>query len=170
MTKYIYAQLGAETRGSTRSPVTEGTLHPNISPIYSPSATLFDFCQKLPVLISTSVLSIKINKITKTELFSPSIEKSTMSEGNRTTTRQFVEIGDTHVSAESAIDFEDNLLCPLLDRNLSASGVDGTINAIVALLSTQIETLIRSVRELGERSPNQSIERNLASELSRSSG
>ena len=75
-----------------------------------------------------------------------------MSEGNRTPTRQFVEIGDAHVSAESASDVEDNLQSQLLERKLSSSEVD-RINAIYAPLATQLETLIQSLRELSKEVP-----------------
>ena len=90
-----------------------------------------------------------------------------MSEGNRTPTRQFVEIGDAHVSAESAIDVEDNMQSQLLERKKSWSEVD---TRIVAPLATQIKILIKSVRELSERSSNRSTEAKPAPERSRSSG
>ena len=73
-----------------------------------------------------------------------------MSEGNRTPTRQFVEIGDAHVSAESASDAEDNLQSQLLERKLSSSEVDRRIKAIYAPLASQLETLIQSLRELSK--------------------
>ena len=77
-----------------------------------------------------------------------------MSEGNRTPTRHFVEIGYAHVSAESANDVEDNLQSQILERKLSSNEVDERINAIVAALATQLEKLIQSVRELDEGSSN----------------
>ena len=86
-----------------------------------------------------------------------------MSEGNRTPTQQFVEVGDAHVSAESTNDVEDNLQSDLLERKLSSSQVDRRINSIVAPLATQLETLIQSVTELSERSSNRSTEGNVAS-------
>ena len=92
-----------------------------------------------------------------------------MSEGSRTSTRQFVEIGDAHVSAESASDVEDNLQSQKLERKLWSSEVDRRINAIVAPLATQLETLIQSVKELSERSSNRLTEDNVTSERSRSS-
>ena len=92
-----------------------------------------------------------------------------MSEENRTSTRQFVEIGDVHHSGESASEGEDNLQSQLLDRRLPSSEVDRGIDAIVAPLATQLVALIQSVRELSEESSNQSTEGNRASEQSRSS-
>ena len=93
-----------------------------------------------------------------------------MSEGNRTPTPKFVDIGNVHASVGSTSDGEDNLQSQLLERKLSSSKVDRRINAIVAPLATQIETLIQSVRELNEKSSNGSTEGNVASERSRSSG
>ena len=93
-----------------------------------------------------------------------------MSEENRTRTRQFVEVGDAHVSAESASDAEDDLQFQLLDRMLSSSEVYRRINTIIAPLATQLETLIQSVMDLSERNSNRSTEGNLTSERSRSSG
>ena len=79
-----------------------------------------------------------------------------MSEENRTSTRQFVEIGDAPNSIEPASDAEGNLQSQLLERRLSSSEVERRINAKVAPLATQLETLIQSVRELSERSSNRS--------------
>ena len=93
-----------------------------------------------------------------------------MSEENRTPTRQFVENGYTHKSAESAADVADNLQSQALERRLSSIEVDGGINAMVAPLATQLETLVQSVRELIQRSSNPSTEGNVASDQSRSSG
>ena len=93
-----------------------------------------------------------------------------MSEANRTTTWQFVEIGDTHVSTESASDVEDNLQSQLLDWKLGSSEVGRRNNAIVAPQATPLETLIQSVRELCEKSSNRSIEGNVGSRQSKSSG
>ena len=59
-----------------------------------------------------------------------------MTEDNRTPSRQFVEVGDAHISGESACEVEDNLQSQLLDRRLSSSEVDWRINAIVAPLTT----------------------------------
>ena len=87
-----------------------------------------------------------------------------------TPTQQFVEIGELHFSAESCSDAEDNLQPQLLDRKLSSSEVDRRIDAMVAPLFTQQETLIQSVRKLSERSSNRSTEGNVASDRSRSSG
>ena len=56
-----------------------------------------------------------------------------MSEENRTSTRQFVEVGDVHHSDESASEGEENLQSQLLDRRLFSTEVDWRINAIVAL-------------------------------------
>ena len=77
-----------------------------------------------------------------------------MSEENRTPTRQFVQIGEAHSSAESASGVEDNLQSQLLERRFSSSEVERRINAIVAPLAAQLETLIHSVNELGEKSFN----------------
>ena len=93
-----------------------------------------------------------------------------MSEENRTPTRQLVEIGEAHLSVESANDAEDNLQSQLLERKLLSSEFDRKINALVASLATQIGTLIRWVRrELSEKSSNRSTEGNVESERSRSS-
>ena len=86
-----------------------------------------------------------------------------MSGENRTPTRQFVEVGVAHVSAESASDVADNLQSQLPERKLSTSEVDRRINAIVASLTTQLETLFQSVKELSEKCSNRSTERNVAS-------
>ena len=93
-----------------------------------------------------------------------------MSERNRTPARLFVEVGDAHASAESASDVEDKLQSQLLERKLSSSEVDRRMDAIIAPLTTQLETLIQSVKELSKRSSNRSTEGNVASERSRSSG
>ena len=61
-----------------------------------------------------------------------------MSERNRTPTQQFVEVGDAHISAESASDFEDNLQSQLLERRIFSSEVDRRINTIFASLVTQL--------------------------------
>ena len=71
-----------------------------------------------------------------------------MFEGNRTLARQFVEIGDAHISAESARDIEDNLQSQLLERKLSSSEVNMRKNATIAPLAAQLETLILLVRNL----------------------
>ena len=81
-----------------------------------------------------------------------------MSEEDRTPTRQLVEVGDVHLSGESASGGEDNLQSQLLDRRLSSSEVGRTINAIAGPLVMQLETLIQSMRELSERSSNRSTE------------
>ena len=57
-----------------------------------------------------------------------------------------------------------------LQRKLSSSEVGRKINAIVAPLATQLETLIQSVRELNERSSNRLTAGITASEGSGSSG
>ena len=54
----------------------------------------------------------------------------------------------------------------LLIRRLSLNKLDRRIIAIVALLITQLETLIQSVRELSKRSSNRSTEEIAASERS----
>ena len=102
--------------------------------------------------------------------FFPSIMIVTMTERNRTPTRQFVEVGDAHVSAESASDVGDKLQPQLLERKLSPSEVDRRIKSMIATLAMQLETLIQSVTKLSERSSNRSTEGNVASEQSRSSG
>ena len=99
------------------------------------------------------ILSNNVTKLTETELFSPSIKKLSMSEGNITPGRQFIEIGDAHLLVEPASDFEDNLQSKLLERKFSSSQVDKNINAIVAQLATQHETLMQSLRKLNEIRP-----------------
>ena len=98
------------------------------------------------------------------------MKKLTMSEENRTTTRQFLAVGDAHVSAESTTDAEDNLQSQLLDRMLSSSEVYIRINTIVAPLATQLETLIHSIMDLSESNSKRSTDKNRTSERSRSSG
>ena len=94
-----------------------------------------------------------------------------MSGENRTPTRQFDEVGDVHHSGESASERENNLQSQLLDRRMFffSNEVERRINAIVAPLATQLETLTQPVRELSERSSNHSTEWNTAFERSRSS-
>ena len=87
-----------------------------------------------------------------------------MFEGNRTITWQFVKVGDAHVSAESASDYEDNLQSKLLER----SGQEIKRNSCPTRYATR--NLIQSVKELSERSSNRSTEGNVESEQSRSSG
>ena len=79
-----------------------------------------------------------------------------MSEENITPTRQFTEIGDVHHSGESAKEREDYLQSQLVDRRLCSNEVNRRINAIVAPLATELETLIQSVREPSEKSLNRS--------------
>ena len=78
-----------------------------------------------------------------------------------------------HILAESHFgrcDAEDNIQSQLLERKLSSSEVDRRINATVAPLSTLFETMIQLIKELSERSSNRSIEGNVNSEQSESSG
>ena len=67
-----------------------------------------------------------------------------MCEENRTPTRQFVESGDVHQSGGSDSEGKDNLQSHLLERRLSSSEIDRRINAIVAALAMQVETLLQS--------------------------
>ena len=96
--------------------------------------------------------------------------RNNMSEGDRTLTWQFVEVGDAHVSAESASDVEDNLQSQILERKLSSSDIDRRKNATVAALVTKLATLIQAVKELSEKSSNRATEGIMASKRSRSSG
>ena len=82
----------------------------------------------------------------------------------------FVEIGDAETLAEPASDVEDLFQSQLLERKLSSKEIDKRINAKVAPLTTQLETLIQSVKELSERSSNRSADENVASERSKLSG
>ena len=91
-----------------------------------------------------------------------------MSEEDRRLTRQFVEIGDAHISAESACDVEDNLQSQILERKISSSEVDRRTIAIVAPLVIQSETLIQSLRKLSEKRYNRSTQEIVASERSKS--
>ena len=102
-------------------------------------------------------------------VFLSSVKKLTTSKENRTPTRQFVESDMSHILAESGGDAEDQLQSQLLYRKLSSSEVDRKTNALVAPLSTQLKTLIQSVRELSERSSNRWTEKNVASKESGSS-
>ena len=90
-----------------------------------------------------------------------------MSEESRTSTRQFVEVGSVHLSGESTSEGEDKLQSQLFDQRMFSS--ESKINAIVAPLATQLETLMLSVGEIRERSLNRLTEVNAASERSRSS-
>ena len=74
-----------------------------------------------------------------------------MSEENRTSTRQFVQIGDVLNSGESVSEGDDNFRSQLLDRRLSSSEVDRRMNAIVAPLAMQSDRLIKPVGELSEK-------------------
>ena len=80
--------------------------------------------------------------------------KVSMSEENKTPTRQLVEVGDVHHLGESSSEVEDNFQSHLLERRMSSIEVDRRINAIVPVLATQLETLIQSVREISGRSSN----------------
>ena len=71
-----------------------------------------------------------------------------MSEENRTPKKHFVEVIDCHHSSELASERENNLQSQLLDRRISSSEADRKINAIVAPLATQLETLIQAVEKL----------------------
>ena len=93
----------------------------------------------------------------------PSSQNS-ISEKNRTPTRQSVEVGHVHHSGESASEGGDNLKSQPLDRGMYSIEVNRRINAIVAPLAAQLETIFQSVRELRERSSNHLTEGNPASE------
>ena len=74
-----------------------------------------------------------------------------LSEENRTTIRRFVELGDTHYSVESGRNRKGNV--PVTnDKRMTSSEVDRRINEIVVSRSTELEALIRSVKELSESS------------------
>ena len=93
-----------------------------------------------------------------------------MSEGKRTIIRQLIEIGDTHYSGDSSSDEEENLRSQFLDRRMTLTYPDRTINAIVALLCSQIEALIQPVRKIDEKNCICATEGNTTSEQWRSSG
>ena len=101
---------------------------------------------------------------------SSSTKKATLSEEDRPPTRLFVEVSDAHTSVGSASDLEGNLQSELLEHRLSWSEVDSRINARVAPLATQLETLMQPIKELSEGSSKRSTEGNVASERSKSSG
>ena len=84
--------------------------------------------------------------------------------------RQFVKIGVVRHLGESAIEGEDISTSQLLYWRLSSKEVDRMINAIDPTLAKQLETLIKSVGVLSERSSNRSTEENVISERSRSAG
>ena len=73
-------------------------------------------------------------------------------------------------TAASAGEGGDNLQWHLFDWRMFSSEDNWKINAVVAPLAPQPETLIRSVRELSKRSWNHSTDENMASERSRSTG
>ena len=60
--------------------------------------------------------------------------KTIISEESRTLSRQFVELGGVNHSGESGSDGEENLPAQLLDRGMTSSEIDRSINAIVAPL------------------------------------
>ena len=93
-----------------------------------------------------------------------------MSGENKTLTGQFAEVGFVHHSGESASDGEENLRSEPLDRRMTSSEIDRKINPIVAPLSSQLELLILSMRELDERSSTRSTGGIVGSERSTSSG
>ena len=107
-------------------------------------------------LFSLNQLNLQLTSFKINPEFSSKVH--TTSEENRTLTRQFVENGDLHASGESGSEAEDQVQSQLLDRKILSSEVDRKINAIVAQLATQLETLIQSVTELSERSSNRSTE------------
>ena len=80
------------------------------------------------------------------------VAKVIISEENRTPTGEFVELGGTHHSGESDNNGEENLQWQLLDQRLAFNEIDRRIIEIVAPLSTQLKALIRSVKELSEKS------------------
>ena len=87
-----------------------------------------------------------------------------MSGENRTPTRQFVEIGDARHSGESVSDGEENLRAELLNRRMTSCEIDRRMNTFVTPLSTQLEALIQSVRELNEESSTHLSTGNLVGE------
>ena len=114
-------------------------------------------------------LSYSIYIQVKTHSFSIQ-PKISLTEEHRTPTRQFVEVGDIHHLGEFTSEEEDTLQSQFLDRRMPSNEVDWRINAIVAPLATQLETLIQPMRELRERNSNRSTEGATVSERSRSSG
>ena len=95
--------------------------------------------------------------------------RTKLSEKNRTLITQVFEVGDVHQSVESASDNEENLRSTLLDLRMTSSGIGRRINTIVARPSTQLETLIQSVRELNEGNSTRSTKGSIVFERSRSS-
>ena len=81
-----------------------------------------------------------------------------------------VEVDDLQHSGESASEGVEILQLQLLDRGMSSSKVDRKINAIVAHLTTPLETLIQSMRDFNESSSNHSTDENSSSERSSLSG
>ena len=92
-----------------------------------------------------------------------------MSEENRSPTRRFIPMGEGHSLAESASGVEDNLQSQMLERT-SSSEDDRRLKTVFTPMTTPLETLIQSVKELSEKNSNPSVERNVASGQSRLSG
>ena len=78
--------------------------------------------------------------------------RSIMSEVNRIPTRDFVELGDEHHLGKTGSVGGKNFRLQLLEGKMTSSEIDNRINAFVATLSTHLEALIQSVRELTKRS------------------
>ena len=92
-----------------------------------------------------------------------------MTESNITPSRHFTEIREDSYSGESAIDGEIHLPLQLNERGMTSHDLKIIIDKL-ALLSSQLERLERTVQELNERNSVRSSEGNIASERSASSG
>ena len=94
--------------------------------------------------------TLKRCNLSKTLKFT--VAKVIISEENRTPSRHFAKLGDTHCSGDADNDGKENLRLQKLEKTMISFEIDGRINGIVAPLSTQLEALIQSVRELSEKS------------------
>ena len=82
----------------------------------------------------------------KTQVIEP-----TMSDENRTPTMNFVEVSGVHHSGQSSSDGGVSLRSQLRDPKVTSIEVDRRLSEVAGSLSTQLETLIQSVRKLREK-------------------
>ena len=90
-----------------------------------------------------------------------------MAEQNITLIRTIPGLKDARSSLESASDGLSNLGCHWLNGKLTFNDIDWYFKVVVALLSSEIELLIQSVKELVGRTSSRSTEMNLLPNLSR---
>ena len=74
-----------------------------------------------------------------------------MAEAIRTSIRRFTELGDASCLGESVSEGGSNPWSQLINRKMTLTVVDRRITAIVSPLSSEIEALIKPVKEFSER-------------------